>query len=68
MGSIITVNPKKVSVINGAQTLTNIFYGIQEVLGELNDLIDNLDEPLSSSEKGEIINLFSVLIKESLTI
>lgn len=67
MGSIITVNPKKVSVINGAQTLTNIFYGIQEVLGELNDLIDNLDEPLSSSEKGEIINLFSVLIKESLT-
>ena len=41
------------SVINGAQTLTNIFYGIQEVVDELDELLDNVDESLTSEEKKE---------------
>ena len=66
MGSVITVNPKKVSVINGAQTLTNIFYGIQEVLEELNELIDNVDESLTADEKNDTKELFSSWINKSL--
>lgn len=66
MGSVITINPKKVSVINGAQTLTNIFYGIQEVSEELNGLIDNIDELITGFEKRETKTLFNKLIKKSL--
>lgn len=66
MGSVLTIDPKKVSVINGAQTLTNIFYGIQEVVDELDELLDNVDESLTSEEKKETKELFSLLINESL--
>ncbi|MER2226327.1 MAG: hypothetical protein ABS916_04655 [Carnobacterium sp.] len=66
IGSVINISPEKVSVINGAQTLTNIFYGIQEVLGELNGLIDNIDESISDKEKNATKLLFTGLIEESL--
>ncbi|WP_228464290.1 PDDEXK family nuclease [Listeria marthii] len=42
MGSTIEVNPKKISVINGAQTLTNFYIGLEELSFELKNLTQEI--------------------------
>lgn len=43
-GNHIKFNPQKVSVINGAQTLTNFFEGLKMLPGEFEDTCSNLIE------------------------
>ena len=50
-GNHIKFNPRMVSVINGAQTLTNFFEGLKMLPGEFEDACSNLIEDEARREK-----------------
>lgn len=58
MGSTIQINPKKVSVINGAQTLTNFYIGLEEIDIELRGLTQDIGpEAFQEEIKNFLINI-----------
>lgn len=64
-GTSIILNPKKISVINGAQTITNFFEGIKEI----EENIDNICEENLSEDKllsDQFKQFFKIYIEEIL--
>lgn len=60
-GSYITLNPKKVSVINGAQTLTSFFLELEKLQEDVKDLEKNYS--LTSLSISELLKNISETIK-----
>ena len=63
-GDTVKINPRKISVINGAQTLTQFFTGMEELTLDMDSLVENIDD-LDEDELLGLKSELKTLIKEA---